>query len=350
MPSTEVRSRPVTVVVLARNAETTIGRTVRSIGAQQVFRPGSPYALSVLVVVNGTTDRTAEVARTAWDALGHAVATDAVLHVHELDAPGKANAWNSAVHRLTAATPDAFIFCDSDIELDEPDTFRLLLEALDERPSVTVATPEPRKSLRGVRSRAVRTLATRGLGGEYSPDAIAGGCYAIRGGFARLMELPRTITIDDGFLHAMVLTEQFTATPDPTKVVRVPGASFVFDAEPTLRSLIDHERRLTIGGTYNAYAFRELHAVCGPDVPAGPLLAERNREHPGWIDELVLADKRRGRRWFVPNTYLTRRLHRDRSRPTAIAAGAVVAGVAADVMVSLWANDYFRTFESSPVW
>jgi hypothetical protein len=344
-PRSDVR-----VVVLARNAGGTIGRLLHALAGQDALRDFGPRSVSVLLVVNGTHDDTARIATDTWAALRAGGRTHAELDVRVLDAAGKANAWNAAVHECTVHTPDAFIFCDADIELEQPDSFRLLLDALDENPHATVATPEPHKSLRGVRSRAVRALAARGVGGGYSEDAIAGGCYAIRGAFARSMELPRTITVDDGFLHAMVLTEQFTAAPDHTKVVRVPGASFVFDAEPTLRALVDHERRLTIGGSYNAYAFRALHAMCGPDVPAGRLLADRNREQPGWINELVLADKRRGRRWFVPMDYLTRRLRRDPERNAVMAPAMAVVGVAADVVVSVWANDYFRTFDSSPVW
>ena len=187
MRNAEVHSRPVTVVVLARNAEATIGHTVRAIGEQQVCRVGSGYDVSVRVVVNGTTDHTADAARRAWDELSQQPGTAARLHVHELERAGKANAWNAAVHQCTSGTPDAFIFCDADIRFERPDTFALLLGALDANTHATVATPEPRKSFRGVRSRIVRALASRGVGGGYTDDAIAGGCYAMRGSFARSM-------------------------------------------------------------------------------------------------------------------------------------------------------------------
>ena len=341
----------VTIVILARNAASTIARTVESVAAQDIFRPGAPVRAAALVVVNGSDDSTGKVATEAWAVARahHMHTTD--LQIAELPEAGKANAWNGAVHRFSDPATDLFVFLDADVWFEHDRALQQLLAPFAKHPEVIATTAVGKKDVSTIRSWIYRAVVSRTSTVAYGSDAIPGSCYALRGPFVRTMELPIAITIEDGFLHAMVVTLQFTDRADPRRLRCVTDVAFVYEPKQSFRELFDHERRLIIGGSYNAYAFRHFHEVCRADRPAGSFIMERNVSDATWIAQLIAADRRRGRRWLVPTPYLTRRLRPGAPRPAGIRGLVLVAAAtAADAVVSISANSFLRSFDGSLTW
>ena len=93
----------VTIGILAHNEATGIGATLHSLFQQSVFVEGQCQVLSahyeVLVVPNGCSDNTAEVASAVLRELcSKRPEATCSYRVEEIDRPGKSNAWNELVH------------------------------------------------------------------------------------------------------------------------------------------------------------------------------------------------------------------------------------------------------------
>src|SRR5690606_8997770 len=109
------RGRMTTVVVPAHDEEAVIGRCLRTLldGAR-------PEEVRVVVVANGTSDRTLEVARAAAAEAGHEVET--------LDLPEPSKI--AAVRAGMARADGAVVVLDADVQLPTA-TLRALARALD---------------------------------------------------------------------------------------------------------------------------------------------------------------------------------------------------------------------------
>ncbi|KGM10262.1 glycosyltransferase family 2 protein [Cellulomonas bogoriensis] len=115
---------PVTVIVAARNEEAGIGETIASLWRAEYAGP-----VTVMLADNGSTDRTAEVARATADELG----IDLVIIREET--PGKSNALNTAL--LSVTTPYV-VTVDADTLLHREALSRLV-SRLESAPGDTVA-------------------------------------------------------------------------------------------------------------------------------------------------------------------------------------------------------------------
>lgn len=109
---------PVSVILAARNEEGTIGRRVREL-AEMVAAPGPGG--EVIVVSDGSTDRTAEVARLAAEDAGYGAAVRVIEQPTNL---GKAAALNAGYE---AARSDFLVFADAR-QRWAPDAIERLLE------------------------------------------------------------------------------------------------------------------------------------------------------------------------------------------------------------------------------
>jgi glucosyl-3-phosphoglycerate synthase len=100
------RGRRISVCLPARNEEATIGAVCALITAELIETSGVVDEL--LVIDDGSTDRTAAVAR---DAGATVISAAAILPAYD-PGPGKGQAMWRAVH---AATGDLIVFCDADV-------------------------------------------------------------------------------------------------------------------------------------------------------------------------------------------------------------------------------------------
>ena len=195
----------VCVIVLAHNEEARIGACLESL-------PRETPGLQVHVVVNGTTDRTAEIAG------GYNGVT-----VHDWEQGGKSRSWNRIMLDTPGIEADAYVFVDGDA-IVLPGSIDALLEGL-RTPGANAASGFPANG-RQAKAYQRSILSEHGLFGDL---------YALSGAFvARLrkqgIRLPEDLIGDDSLVGAMAKTN-LSCEVDwrDERVVPCPNAKFLCD-------------------------------------------------------------------------------------------------------------------------
>lgn len=209
------------ITVLAHNEERRIATCLQSL-------PLGTEGYDVHVVVNGSTDRTAEIARSF-----------ASVQVHEYAEGGKARSWNRFVLD-EASSANAFVFVDGDAEVTHG-SVEALLKTLEDNPHSNAAAGLPRNG-RGAEHYRQSMIREHGLFGDL---------YALRGSFiekmrASAIRLPQDLIGDDSLIGAMAKTD--LGNEDDWRDDRVmPSLDAGFLCEPntlSLASLVGQYRRM----------------------------------------------------------------------------------------------------------
>ncbi|MCP4834356.1 MAG: glycosyltransferase family 2 protein [Phycisphaera sp.] len=227
------------VVIPAHNEEALIERTLRGVLDDGVSD------LEIVVVVNASDDRTAEVARNV----------DPSIRVIETSTPGKCHALNLGESQL-----DSFprMFLDADIEL-RSGSVRKLFDAVSEaRP---IVSPRPVFDLSRL-SLSVRLFYQAQRFNSYfgngSPNGS--GCFVIGESGRRRWETFPELIADDGFVQGHF---------EPSERSTVAGAEAVVQPPRTLESMITVRSRVRRGNFELRQRFPELmenHVPRGGEV------------------------------------------------------------------------------------
>jgi glycosyltransferase involved in cell wall biosynthesis len=234
------------VVIPAHDEAGTIGHTLDA-----VLRSAEADEFDVIVVCNGCSDRTAEIARTRTG-----------VRVVEIAAASKIAALNAG-DEAAAAFPRVYL--DADIPLGT-DALRQVVAALTSGAMAAAPVPVVDTSFGTLASRAYFAIWQRL--GYATVHTLGSGVYGLSAaGRARFEQFPDIIA-DDGFVYALF---------SPAERVNPPGATFVLRAPHTLRATIRRRVRIAAGNL-------ELKAKLGMsmDVP-GPGFSQVLREHPRLI-------------------------------------------------------------------
>ncbi|MBC04511.1 MAG: hypothetical protein CMJ34_14600 [Phycisphaerae bacterium] len=189
------------VIIPAHNEEAGIERTLRG-----VLADGIPD-LEIVVVVNASTDRTAEIAR----------GVDPKVKVLDTPTPGKTNALNLGERELHTFPR---VFLDADIRL-EPGTLPALLRASgDPHP---IVSPRPTFDLSGCGPGMRLFMQANRYNHYFGHGAPNGsGCFVLtEEGRGRWEAFP-DIVADDGFVHAHFRPEEAATVEGTTAVVGPP--------------------------------------------------------------------------------------------------------------------------------
>lgn len=260
-------TRPaILVAVLAHNEERRIGACLASL-------PLDDAGIAVHVVVNGSSDRTAEIAR----ALGQGRIT-----VHDWAQGGKSRSWNRFMFDTPGIDADTFVFVDGDAEV-LPGSIRALADALAADPGANAAAGLPCNGRQAERYRA-ELIATRGLFGDL---------YALSGDFVRRLRasgirLPEDLIGDDSLIGALAKTDLASERDwQDARVVPCLAAGFLCEpaARASLASLRLQYRRM-INYSVRAYQNRIVTEIMRGPGPAAlpPRLAAL---YPEWLARFV---------------------------------------------------------------
>jgi len=211
--------------VLAHNEERRIACCLFSLLSEA---QGAP----IHVIVNGSNDRTAEIARAI-------PASNIVVHV--IEEAGKSRNWNRFAFDMGQDFYDVHVFVDGDVEVRQG-SVAALVAALSHDPFANVAGAMPLNGRRAERYRS-EMRAQRG---------IFGALYAVRGSFLRRMKdknirLPDDLIGDDGLIAAMAKTDLETeANWDDRRVAVCEQAGFSCEPVEILRlpTLLNQYRRM----------------------------------------------------------------------------------------------------------
>ena len=248
------------VVVLAYNEERRIGSCLDSVMGEA----RSIDDAAVHVVVNGSTDRTAALAR----------ACGATVHEHA--AAGKSRAWNRFVLEQAPTGVGAYVFVDGDA-IVTPGSFAALVRCLaDQR--VNAAAGMPRNGRNAARYR--RSLRDQG--------GLFGDLYALRGTFVDRMRvggvrLPEDLVGDDGLLASLARADLGSeARWDARRLVACEGTGFLAETMRWSPRGLDAQRRRMIN-----YSVRHFQNIIVRDVmrrDGGVGLPERLASlYPEWL-------------------------------------------------------------------
>jgi glycosyltransferase involved in cell wall biosynthesis len=254
----------IVIAVLAHNEERRIARCLASLPL------GNP-SVAVHAVVNGSSDRTAEIAR----AFG-------AVTVHEYAHGGKARSWN----RFSLDTPgieaQTFVFVDGDAEV-LPGSVAALDRALADHPLANAAAGMP---CSGRKAEAYRRemAADRGL---------FGALYALRGSFigrmrAQGIRLPEDLVGDDGLLGAMAKTDLANESDwRDERVVPCPEAGFECESASLLSpAMLRNQYRRMENYSTRHFQNRIVSAIMKGAGPAA-LPARMADLYPAWLDRLA---------------------------------------------------------------
>ncbi|MXO65946.1 glycosyltransferase family 2 protein [Altericroceibacterium endophyticum] len=175
---------PIVCAILAHNEQRRIRACLQSL-------PLDDPAIAFHLVVNGSSDKTASIAREMGGE--H-------LEVHEYAQGGKARSWNRFA--LEEAPPaECYVFMDGDAEI-LPGSIQALHECLKAHPQANAASAFPRNG-RKASLYAQQLRAERGLFGD---------CYALQGSFLQKMReqgvrLPNDLIGDDSLIGALAKTD-----------------------------------------------------------------------------------------------------------------------------------------------
>lgn len=337
----------VAIAVLARNEAARLGNLLQDV-ANQSLLTAPEFRVSITVVANGCSDRTADVAREHFrDPKYH----DAATAVYELEVPGKSNAWNEFVHALLPQDTDFVFFLDGDIRIPDQDSMLVVLRALTASSDAVVAIDRSVKDLELDRPKSIpERLIKRATGtANDTRQALAGAFYCVRYAAISGIWLPVGLPGEDGFLRAMLLTSSFTHDEDMKRHLFVESAYHVFESVRDARGVIRHNVRLAIGTAINIALFGELRRLRSIEADVSKYIRERNREDPTWVNELI---RNRLKTSYFPlqPRWLLRRLRQRRSWMSAAALAIAIVGTAFDLVVFAKATRLMRRGTGAGHW
>jgi glycosyltransferase involved in cell wall biosynthesis len=308
----------VTIGILAHDEAAVIEHTIASLLRQSVFtRPAEMLPQmhwEIVVVPNGCRDDTHAVAeRSLAAATAHAATGRLSYRVVSLERPGKSHAWNQLVHEIAAAATDIFVMMDADIEFGHDDTVANCVQRLldDAWAWAVVDLPlkdfhrkaEPtwleRLSMRASQSR--RNDAIPGLSGQF---------YVVSASRLRGIWMPPDLSVEDGFLQAMIITDGFRVPADYTRVARAANATHFYEGLTRLRDVLRHEERLAVGWVLNCFLCWDMLLFITPrDGPgAGDLVRRLNAQDPSWYRRTMANQIEIRGRWAIRTNQLWRRV------------------------------------------
>jgi hypothetical protein len=242
----------VDIGLFAQNEAAAIVPMLAHLAGQDVLTAAG-YDVRVHVLCNGCVDDTVPKAQ---------LAAPEGFRVHDLPEGGKSRTWNRFVHHLARRDADVLVFCDTGIRWPDAGAVRRLVDGVLARPELHVLNSQPVKDIavEGPQGVVQRLIAASAGGLDDWRMSICGQFYAMPGAAARRYILPIGLPVEDGFLHAMVVTDRFTAADDYSLIDGLEGAWHIYPSERTIVGLIRHQTRLVVGSAINAAVFRHLKA------------------------------------------------------------------------------------------
>lgn len=337
--------RLVDIGIFAHNEEQGIKAMLEGLAGQNLFADPA-LSVRVLVLANGCRDSTANVARAV---------TVPGLSVIDLPLGGKSRTWNRFVHDLSRPDADQLIFCDADIALPQPDTLMRLVTGLDARPGLAVLNSRPVKDISHNPTNLSLTdrLIAAGSGGlDDWKTAICGQLYAMPAAKARRFHLPIGLPVEDGFLRAMILTDQLTSGVEMiTRIDGAEGAFHLYASERDIPALIRHQTRIIIGSAVNAACFAHLRSL--PVEMRAEALAKASTDDD-WLASVLRARLPCAPHGYVPVHFALKRLERAFRAPLQSLhprrATILILGLGFDLLVYLRAQMQMARGAGSGFW
>lgn len=309
----------VAIGIMAWNEEDSLPAALTSLFEQSLFELLSMRGerAEIIVLPNGCTDRTARVAEETMAKLraAHPHASAITPRVHELEQPGRNNAWNKFVHEFSAREARFIFLMDADILFRGDDTLRNMVLALERDREAMVATDRAHKEIEFKEHKTLRdrlSLATSTMN-QTNSACFSGQCYGMRAMIARNLYLPRDAGApDDGFFKQVICTDFLTRPVNPRRVVLAPDAAHIFEAYTSPAEVFRNQRRQMIGQTMVHVLIEHLKTRPRSErVNLAETLRRADARDPDWLKRLIAQHLAQTRHfWELFPGLLTFRLRR----------------------------------------
>jgi glycosyltransferase involved in cell wall biosynthesis len=352
----------ISIGILAWNEESAIGPTLTSLFGQSALCATTDlpdFAWEVIVVPNGCSDRTAEVSRRILqEQVAQSGRRDITCSIQEIAEAGKSNAWNRYVHDFSARDAELIVMLDADIEFGQRETLSNTVKALlaDTQAAAAVDLPLKDALKKTSRNLVERISVAASHVGANDPVGLSGQFFCARAALLRQIWMPRGLSVEDGFLAAMLLTNCMLSPSDNRRLIRAPAASHYYETLTALRAIFQHELRLVVGTALNSYLIWDflLFATDPAGSGAGVLIRNQLENDPRWYAKLIDNSIRNRGWWVLPRGMLFRRFHgwhasrRGGNRARALAVA--LAGFMLDLPVFLAANRRIKKTSTIGYW
>lgn len=242
--------------IMAWNEEGAISTALESLLRQSVFAmlAARGERAEIIVLPNGCTDDTADVARATIERLHaeHPHPDAFTARVCELEQPGRNNAWNRFVHEFSARESQAIFLMDADIIFHGDDSLRNMILTLERDREAMVVTDRAHKEIEFKSDKTLRdrvSLAISSMNGT-NQGWFTGQLYGMRAHIARNLYLPRDFgATDDGFFKQVICTDFLTRPQNLRRVARAPDAAHIFEAYTSVGDVLKNQQRQMVGQT-----------------------------------------------------------------------------------------------------
>jgi len=246
----------VDIAVFAYNESHNISNIISNLKKQSIlFNPD--FSVKIYLLANGCTDNTVELAQNELRKNN----PHNLFELIDLSSPGKSRTWNFFVHHLSRPTAKHLVFCDSDIDIPNPNTIQNLIEMLDDNAALLGVSSKPIKDIVFEPNNLnILDKIIAGAGGTLNDwrHSLCGQLYVLRTNEAKNIFLPIGLPVEDGFIRAMLLTDCLANKENINKLNGKDEVFHVYKSERTITQLIKHQVRIVIGSTINATVFSFL--------------------------------------------------------------------------------------------
>ncbi len=322
----------VDIGVFAYNEAHQIAEMINGLMSQDVF-DADMFSVRVLILANGCTDQTAQVACDFSSTFADSIS----FEIFDLPKGGKSRTWNIFVHELSRSDADILVFCDADAEMPNPQNISSMLSLLVNDPELRASTSRPTKDIAYYAKELsfMEKIISKSGGNLYNwRNSIAGSLYALPIGVARSFHLPIGLPVEDGFVRAMVATQCFKDISGEAKIDGKEGVFHIYESERNVRALIRHQTRLVIGSAINSTVFGYLNDLNDHSISEELQKAAGQED---WLEQ-VLATRLPNRSFgWVPWSFLTKRLRfniiKEKKKISTKLLGSLVLGLIFDAIV-----------------
>lgn len=322
------------VGVFAHNEELSIGRTLSDLINQSIFSHDN-VDIRLVVLINGSTDDTEKISKRALAESTHLNAC-----VVPLDQPGKSRTWNKFVHSISRTEADYLICCDADIRLVSVQALEKLVGFINDRPSLHAVPSKPVKDLQSqvVLSISEKMILASSSSLDNWKNSICGQLYIARTETLRTIWLPIGLPVEDGFVRAMILTNNFSERENVERIDSDDSIYHIYESERSLIGLVRHQIRIVIGSAINSAIFSRLRRENYANRPAFICQIAKDEN---WLQNFLASELPILPHGWVPFHFLTKRvrpiLQRNRKFKTRLLI-LTLFGFCFDVLVYVFAQ------------
>jgi hypothetical protein len=200
---------------------------------------------------------------------------------------------------------------DADIEFVQPQTLSNTIQVLFNEPRALAAVDLPLKDACKKRNKSLleRISIAGSQQAMVGPAGLSGQFFCARARTLRQIWMPKGLSVEDGYLNAMIRTECMLSKEDAGRILRAPSASHYYETLTDLNCIFRHELRLVMGTALNCYLLWDfLLFATDPTGPgAGVLLRNLLERDPRWYERFVENAVRVRGWWVLPRGMLFRR-------------------------------------------